>query len=320
MAAKITDVARRAGVSIATVSNVINDTRPVRPETRQRVLEAIRQLQYVPDSAARHFKTGKQRTVGFVIPDISNTFFACLVNAVEEVLDANGYDLILANTHEDPEKETKRIHSLCSGKADALILASALEDYRDLAACIPEEIPHVLVDRVPLGCRADAIQADGDEAIARSVQRLAEKGHTRVGLLGWKKSVSTTQARADAFLRAAQRCALEARVEYSDFEKPAFDAAQALLSQGCTALLAGNSKLCLDLLSRAQRLPRRPEILTFCDSDGFERLFGGIPLIVQPTRSMGRLAARRILSRLQDPALPAETLVLPCTYRDAALG
>ena len=60
--------------------------------------------------------------------------------------------------------------------------------------------------------------------------------------------------RDDAFLRAAQRCALEARVEYSDFEKPAFDAAQALLSQGCTALLAGNSKLCLDLLSRAQRL------------------------------------------------------------------
>ena len=105
MKVTISDVARLAGVSTATVSHTINSTRYVSEETREKVYRAIAELGYTPDASARSFRTGKKRTIGFIVPDISNKFFSTMIESVENYLSAHGYHLIIANTKENAERE-----------------------------------------------------------------------------------------------------------------------------------------------------------------------------------------------------------------------
>lgn len=316
MGTTIFDVAAMAGVSIATISNVINGTRSVRPETRQRVLAAIENLGFVPDSSARHFKGKAHISVGFIVPDISNTFFASLIGTIEELLDDNGHSLIVANTHENPLREASRIRALCSAGVDALIISSSFEYYSDLAQCLPTDIPVVLLDRAPTGCPLDTITADPSGAIIAGMGQLSAKGHKKVGFIGWKPELSTTRQRARAFQEGAKEYDLIPCIRYADFEMDSVSAVESMLSEGCSALLIGNSELCFGLASLARSRQAVPEILSFCDSQKFEQVFAGTSMICQPTEEMGRAAGMRILSRLQNPGLPYRQTILGCSYLD----
>ena len=118
MKVTISDVARLAGVSTATVSHTINSTRYVSGETKEKVYRAIAELGYTPDASARSFRTGKKKTIGFIVPDISNKFFATMIESVENYLSAHGYHLIIANTKENPEREETNIRLLSAGLVD----------------------------------------------------------------------------------------------------------------------------------------------------------------------------------------------------------
>ena len=120
MKVTISDVARLAGVSTATVSHTINSTRYVSGETKEKVYRAIAELGYTPDASARSFRTGKKKTIGFIVPDISNKFFATMIESVENYLSAHGYHLIIANTKENPEREETNIRLLSAGLVDGL--------------------------------------------------------------------------------------------------------------------------------------------------------------------------------------------------------
>ena len=129
MKVTISDVARLAGVSTATVSHTINSTRYVSGETKEKVYRAIAELGYTPDASARSFRTGKKKTIGFIVPDISNKFFATMIESVENYLSAHGYHLIIANTKENPEREETNIRLLSAGLVDGLLIASTMEDF-----------------------------------------------------------------------------------------------------------------------------------------------------------------------------------------------
>ena len=115
MKVTISDVARLAGVSTATVSHTINSTRYVSGETKEKVYRAIAELGYTPDASARSFRTGKKKTIGFIVPDISNKFFATMIESVENYLSAHGYHLIIANTKENPERDGDQYPSAFRG-------------------------------------------------------------------------------------------------------------------------------------------------------------------------------------------------------------
>ena len=112
MKVTISDVAKMAGVSTATVSHTINNTRYVSGETKEKVYQAIAALGYTPDASARSFRTGKKKTIGFVVPDISNKFFATMLETVEHALSQQGYHLIIANTKENMDREETNIRLL----------------------------------------------------------------------------------------------------------------------------------------------------------------------------------------------------------------
>ena len=147
MKVTISDVARLAGVSTATVSHTINNTRYVSGETKEKVYQAIAELGYTPDASARSFRTGKKKTVGFIVPDISNKFFGTMIESVENYLSAHGYHLIIANTKEDADREETNIRLLTAGLVDGLLVASTMDDFHRFDELIPAGFPVVLVDR-----------------------------------------------------------------------------------------------------------------------------------------------------------------------------
>ena len=116
-----------AGVSTATVSHTINQTRYVSEETRDKVYAAIRELGYTPDASARSFRTGKKKTIGFVVPDISSKFFGTMIETAEDYLSAHGYHLIIANSKESMEREETNIRLLTAGLVDGLLVASTMD-------------------------------------------------------------------------------------------------------------------------------------------------------------------------------------------------
>ena len=180
MKVTISDVARLAGVSTATVSHTINSTRYVSGETKEKVYRAIAELGYTPDASARSFRTGKKKTIGFIVPDISNKFFATMIESVENYLSAHGYHLIIANTKENPEREETNIRLLSAGLVDGLLIASTMEDFSRFESLIPAGFPVVLVDRTFDTKRFPSVSVSNFQPIYRSVCRLAGKGAWRV--------------------------------------------------------------------------------------------------------------------------------------------
>ena len=176
MKVTISDVAKLAGVSTATVSHTINNTRYVSSETKEKVYSAIAELGYTPDASARSFRTGKKKTVGFIVPDISNKFFATMIESVENYLSMHGYHLIIANTKEDMDREETNVRLLTAGLVDGLLIASTMDDFDRFDQMIPAGFPVVLVDRTFETKKYSSICVSNFQPIYRSVCRLAGKG------------------------------------------------------------------------------------------------------------------------------------------------
>ena len=204
MKVTISDVAKLAGVSTATVSHTINSTRYVSGETKEKVYKAIAELGYTPDASARSFRTGKKKTIGFIVPDISNKFFATMIESVENYLSSHGYHLIIANTKENPEREENNVRLLAAGLVDGLLIASTMEDFSRFDALIPAGFPVVLVDRTFEVKRFPSVCVSNFQPIYRSVCRLSGKGAKRIGIVGGLPRLSSTQERISAYRQAVE--------------------------------------------------------------------------------------------------------------------
>ncbi len=320
MGAKITDVAALAGVSIATVSHVLNGSRPVREETAERVLQAVHALHYTPNSSARSLKTGNKRMVGFLVPDISNLFFATMIDAIEREIAKRGYHLMVVNTCESGEKERSVLQSLCTGIVDGLIIASSLSDYREMEDYLPPKFPIVLVDRRLENNSADLVETVSYRAIYESVDYLLRRGHEKIGCIFGLPHLSTTQNRYDAYLRAFREHGLSP--DESLIRKlPRADSnpvplCEELIEKGCTALFFGNSRTCVQSLCVLRHYPEPYEIVTFLDSPEYRELFQGMHVIEQPTGSMGAMAGEQILKRIAHPDVPAREILLHSVFHD----
>ena len=179
--ARISDVARLAGVSTATVSHVINNTRFVSEATRKRVLQSIAELDYSPNEMARILKTGKKKLIGFIVPDISNEYFSALIEEVERTVASQSYKLIVTNTRENEQNELDSIRALTSGMVDGLLVASTAHSFRSLREAVPEDFPVVLVDRTFPDSSFSSLTISSHRAVYQGVTAMIEKGHKNIG-------------------------------------------------------------------------------------------------------------------------------------------
>ena len=325
MKVTISDVAKLAGVSTATVSHTINNTRYVSSETKEKVYGAIKQLGYTPDASARSFRTGKKKTIGFIVPDISNKFFATMIETVENQLSAEGYHLIVANTKENMDREETNIRLLSAGLVDGLLIASTMDDFERFDSLIPAGFPVVLVDRTFETKKYSSVCVSNFQPIYRSVCRLAGKGDHRIGIIGGLPRLSTTRERISAYQQAVVDCGLPEDsnlILYGDsMEDSACHCLDELLEQECDAVIVTNGPMATGIIMYLQKkglqLARDLDLVCFVDYDSsFYQLYASqIDSIVQPVEELGIAAGEQILRRVEDPDAPVFEKVLTSAYK-----
>ena len=330
MKVTISDVAKLAGVSTATVSHTINNTRYVSNETKEKVYRAIAELGYTPDASARSFRTGKKKIIGFIVPDIANKFFATMIESVEKYLSAHGYQLIIANTRENMEREETNIRLLTAGLVDGLLVASTMDDFQRFDALIPAGFPVVLVDRVFEEKKYSSICVSNFQPIYRSVCRLAGKGDRRIGITGGLPRLSSTQERISAYRQAMADCGLpeeEGLIQYGDsLENSAYACLDKLLERRCDAIIVCQgmmaSETIIYLHQKGIRLGKDIDLVSFVDydSDVYTLYADQMDTIIQPVEELGEAAGEEILKRVESPEAPIFEKVLTSAYKPCSLS
>ena len=202
------DVANYAGVSSTTVSHVLNGTRYVQEDTRRRVLEAVTALHYRPNAIARGLTTKKTATVGVVVADIMNPFYAALVRGIERDLADQGYSLIVCNTDERPKKEVSYLSLLVDKRVDGIIITPTGHPSDIYDSLRNNLIPVVFVDREPPGQYGPVIELDNEAAARNAVRHLLSYGHRRVAILAATPERSSSMQRISGYRLALEEAGL----------------------------------------------------------------------------------------------------------------
>ncbi|WP_037860757.1 LacI family DNA-binding transcriptional regulator [Streptomyces sp. NRRL S-340] len=327
------DVARSAGVSVATVSHVLNGTRPVLPHTRQAVLDAVEQLGYTPNGLARSLVTSRTRSIGLAVSAISNPYFTEILQGVEAAALERGYSLLIADPHDDPAHERTVVQLLHERRVDGMIVVPSAHPHDLVAYLARHAVPTVFLDRLISsgpdteaggGPPFDQICADSAGPTARLVTHLAGLGHRRIGLVAGLPGLSTTRERMTGYRHGLAAAGLphdERLVVHGDSaEDGAQRATAALLSLAVppTALVTANNAMTIGALrALRERGLSVPEDMALCCFDDFEwaDLFSPrLTVIAQPGRELGARSVRLLLDRLAAPERPARTVRLPCTF------
>ena len=307
--ATIVEVARLARVSTSTVSHVLNGTRNVEPSTRQRVLDAIEQTGYRQDALARAMRRSRTDSIGLVVSDAGEPAFAEMVHGVEHAAAAEGLTLVLANSAEDPDRETRAVRTLLARRVDGLILARCPVSSPEVVAETTSSgsPPVVLLDRLFDGVACDQVGADNRESMRRLVAHLLEQGHREIVLVAGDTRVPTLAERLSGFRdavgggEAAGSPVLEGRdnAEIQDRLRAAVDTGRP------TCVVAASSPLAVAALECLRgagiEVPRDMAFATF---DGFNHsdLFRPtITTVRQPAFEMGAAAVGMLTERLASP-------------------
>ena len=311
--ASLTDVAKRAQVSIATVSRVINDSDKVVPETRELVRQAMAELGFKPNRVARRLRqrSGKRHLLGLIIPDIQNPFFAELARGVEDVAYANKFAVMLCNSDEDLRKEQFYLDVLQSESVDGLILPPINERDPVVLRLVESGIPVVTVDRSLAHRAMDKVEVDNRRGAFEAVEHLIKLGHRRIGLIAGRMNVSTSRERRLGYEEAMAAHKIPVSTEYirgGDFKQASGRAmADELLDLPAppTALFVLNNLMTVGALEaihrRKLKIPRDIALIGFDDLPWAEALDPPLTVVRQPAYEVGQAAAELLLKRLEDP-------------------
>jgi LacI family transcriptional regulator, galactose operon repressor len=309
------DVARMAGVSISSVSAVINGTKKVSTKLEGRVKRAMEALKYQPDHVARSLRTKQTRTVGMVIPEVVSPFFTEMVRGVQEASHRARYSVILCTTNSEPDEEELQLATLYSRRVDGILLASGQQHMAQISR---GRCPIVLVDRVPLGFKGSAIVVDNFQAGYEATRHLIELGHRRIGVIAGPMEVSTGLRRTQGFRQAMDEAQLRVPPEYcrlgSFRMQGGYRSGIELLNLPCrpTAILSCNYLMTVGLMRAVQetriRCPDEISIIGIDDFDtGLDRfslatLFSPpITALRQPSYEMGKKAFEKLLDKMAHP-------------------
>lgn len=319
--ATIRDVATRAGVSVTTVSHVLNATRRVLPETEARVREAVDALGYRTNAVARSMRHGQTYTVGIVQPDIANPFFADLTRALEDVMFANGYSAIICNTDRDPTKEARYLDVLMSKQVDGLILISAGDSPDHLRAVTLGGPPTVLVDRDFEELGMSTVMVDDFDGGYQAGHHLLGLGHRAMSVIGGPDRLRPSARRLDGFRVALAEAGVDLPPEaivQGDFRAVSgYRAMRGLLNSenAVQAVFAENDLMALGAIRAVHdaglRVPRDVSVMGFDDIAVCQSLSPMLTTIRQPIDAIAATTHRLLFDRMRDAEVAPERVMLP---------
>jgi LacI family transcriptional regulator len=310
------DVARAAGVSMRTASRVLNNDPQVADVTRRRVQDVIRDLSYVPDSAARSLRAGTDATIGLVVESVDDPFFSRLVAAVEMAASETDRSVLIASTHRDAERERNLVGQLIRRRVSGLLLAPTASDHSWLQP-ISLTTAVVLVDRPALNLQADLVGIDDQAATACAVDHLASHGHRRIAYVGDHPDVPTSRARLAGYRQTVAARGLDVsegliRADCPDPRSAAEATRRVLAEQAPTAIISAATRCSLGVVPVLHAEKRTDvALVSFGDFAMADTLQPGITVIDHPADSIGLAAVHRLTARLAQPDQPVVITHVP---------
>ncbi|AJO77744.1 MULTISPECIES: LacI family DNA-binding transcriptional regulator [Pseudomonas] len=317
--ATIKDVAALAGISYTTVSHVLNKTRPVSEEVRIKVEAAIQQLDYVPSAVARSLKAKTTATIGLLVPNSLNPYFAELARGIEDYCERNGYCVILCNSDDNPEKQRSYLRVLLEKRIDGLIVTSAGGDGGLAEGLAAVRTPMVIVDRGLEGVDADLVRIDHEYGAYLATRHLLELGHRDIACIGGPDYTSVAQLRLAGFQRALLEAGVAVpaeRILQSDFTSTGgYQAAARLLaSNPPSAIFAGNDMMGIGVLRAAAerniRVPGELSVIGFDDIQMSRYVYPALTTVGQSILQLGEQAAELLLRRIATPGLATDQRIV----------
>ena len=325
----IKKVAERAGVSVGTVSHVINASVPVSEPLRLKVQAAIRELNYHPNYVARSLKTSKTRTLGIIVPDLTIPFFPQVIRGVETKAREHGYSLIAVNSTDDCERQKELLSLLHSQRVEGILLvvAAGPSPLAQVNRIVEAGIPVVYVDRVPDRVAVDSISVDDVKAAEMGVEHLVSKGHRRIAIVTGPMTLKNERRRLLGSKQALRRAGLDVSEEFIWHGNLRPEDVAALCLQRLSgplprpdAIFATNGPTALGILRAFRDCGlRTPEDIGFATFDELtvDDVFSpAVTTVVQPAHEIGFRAAEILLKRIAGDQAPAVSQ--PVTIRLAA--
>ncbi len=313
---RIRDVAKEAGLSIATISRVMNGATNVSPATRERVLSACEKLDYMPNPAARALSTNRSHTIAAIIPTIEHSVFAKYIAAIEQTLDERNYSLVMAISNADEDEELKAARKLLGMGADAFILSGAAHRDELFKMLARRNVPYVLTSIWDPGSSSPTIGYDNATLAAEAVTFLASFGHERIAVIhGPLADSDRTRARKSG---AASVSGQRSKVDFFETMLSVAGGKKAvreLLDAGCrhTAVLCFSDVLALGtyfaLEEAGYRIPEDLSVMGFDNLDWSEHVVPPLTTIDLPAKRMGDEVAIQLVNHLEHAKPIASTML-----------
>lgn len=317
------EVAKEAGVSITTVSRVINGSNKVNGETRERVQKAMLQLDYQPNRVAQRLRTsgGRSKLLGLIIPDIQNQFYSNIVRGIEDVTYGHDYAVILCNSDENPNKERFYLEVLRSESVDGIILPPIHQFGEEIENLIDLGIPIVCVDRKLMRKNVDTVVIGNEKGGYDAVSHLVELGHKKIAILTSSLQFSSFAERQKGYERALKENGIEIDKRLIKEGDPrSLETARSLteelldLDEPPTAIFATNNLMTLGVLEALNkhnlRIPEDISIVGFDDLPWAKAISPPLTAVKQPAYEMGKKAAELFFKRVEDPSIESVEVVL----------
>lgn len=311
--ASMNDVANRAGVSIATVSRVLNNNGKVNEATRAKINKAIKELKYQPSRVAKRLrsKSVSSNLFGVLIPDIENPFYVEVLRGIEEMAYHNNYAIIMCNFGQDEVKEKLYLEILQSEGIDGLIAAPAREDDPQLKKMVNDGLPIVCVDRGLVGINVDVVLVDNATGAFNAVDFLAKSGYKRIAYIAGLPEIPSSRLREKGYKEALAANGIPFNPELVKFGNSKHESGIKLcaelldLPNPPDALFTGNNLITLGALEtiheRKLKIPRDIAIIGFDDMYWSSSLNPPLTAVRQPAFEIGKRAVEMLIQRIQDP-------------------
>jgi LacI family transcriptional regulator len=314
----ISDVAKKSGVSTTTVSHILNGTRYVSPEVKKRVLDVIDELGYQPNSLAQSLRKKETHTLGLILPDSVNLYFAEIQSGVEKAAFENGYTVILCNSEGDEEKEKLYVNVLRNKRVDGILFISTSNRTK---LQLDEKSPIVLIDRDLPEHEVDFVTADNFEGGYLATHHLVSLGHQRIACITGPEGIMPSGRRIAGYRKALEEASIQIDAELicaGDFHAASGKAATERflsLPNPPTAIFTFNDLMAVGAIQAAAEsklvIPKDLALVGFDDIELASFLQPPLTTIRQPKQEMGRLAVEMLLARIRNHDLPINKVTLP---------
>lgn len=310
------DVARVAGVSVKTVSRVINHEPGVRPETGVRVRDAVEALGYRANDIARNLRRGRaSASIGLTIEDVRNPFYSSIAKAVEGVARGHGYVVIIANSDEDPAAERTAVGTLLERRVGGLLMVPAGRDHSYLRDEVRLGTPVVFIDRPADSIEADEVLLDNGGGARQATEHLLAQGHRRIGVVGDPPTISTIAERLAGYQASLEGAGVPIdesliRVGVHDVRLGEAAVRELLaMEDPPTAIFATNNRACIGALHALRATGARTALVGFDDFELADLL--ETTVVRHDPSELGRRAAEILFARLAGDTGPPRRIVLP---------